>query len=79
MIKFKSVSWQNFLSTGNSGTKVQLDRSTTTLIIGKNGEGKSTILDALCFSLFGKPFRNVKKNQLINSINSFKILLTITS
>jgi DNA repair exonuclease SbcCD ATPase subunit len=69
MIKFKSISWQNFLSTGNSGTKVQLDRSTTTLIIGKNGEGKSTILDALCFSLFGKPFRNVKKGQLINSIN----------
>jgi DNA repair exonuclease SbcCD ATPase subunit len=77
MIKFRSVSWQNFLSTGNSGTKVQLDRSTTTLIIGKNGEGKSTILDALCFSLFGKPFRNVKKNQLINSINQKNCLVEI--
>ena len=77
MIKFKSVSWQNFLSTGNSGTKVQLDRSTTTLIIGKNGEGKSTILDALCFSLFGKPFRNIKKNQVINSINQKNCLVEI--
>ena len=77
MIKFKSVSWQNFLSTGNSGTKVQLDRSTTTLIIGKNGEGKSTILDALCFSLFGKPFRNIKKNQVVNSINQKNCLVEI--
>lgn len=69
MIHFKSVSWKNFLSTGNSTNKVQLNRSTSTLIIGKNGEGKSTILDALCFALFGKPFRDIKKNQLINSIN----------
>ena len=69
MIIFKSVSWKNFLSTGNSVNKVLLDRSPTTLIIGKNGEGKSTILDALCFSLFGKPFRNINKGQLVNSIN----------
>ena len=69
MIVFKSVSWKNFLSTGNSPNKVLLNKSPTTLIIGKNGEGKSTILDALCFSLFGKPFRNVNKGQLINSIN----------
>jgi len=69
MIVFKSVSWKNFLSTGNSPNKVLLDKSPTTLIIGKNGEGKSTILDALCFSLFGKPFRNINKSQLINSIN----------
>ena len=69
MIVFKSVQWKNFLSTGNSPNKVLLNKSTTTLIIGKNGEGKSTILDALCFSLFGKPFRNINKAQLINSIN----------
>ena len=69
MIVFKSVQWKNFLSTGNSPNKVLLNRSQTTLIIGKNGEGKSTILDALCFSLFGKPFRNINKGQLVNSIN----------
>lgn len=69
MIVFKSVSWKNFLSTGNSPNKVLLNKSNTTLIIGKNGEGKSTILDALCFSLFGKPFRDVNKAQLVNSIN----------
>jgi DNA repair exonuclease SbcCD ATPase subunit len=69
MIVFKSVQWKNFLSTGNSPNKVLLNKSPTTLIIGKNGEGKSTILDALCFSLFGKPFRNINKSQLVNSIN----------
>jgi DNA repair exonuclease SbcCD ATPase subunit len=69
MILFKSVSWKNFLSTGNSANKILLDKSPTTLIIGKNGEGKSTILDALCFALFGKPFRNINKGQLVNSIN----------
>lgn len=77
MIVFKSVEWSNFLSTGNSPNKVLLDRAPTTLIIGKNGEGKSTILDALCFSLFGKPFRNINKNQLINSINGKKCLVTV--
>ena len=77
MIVFKSVQWQNFLSTGNAPNKVLLNKSTTTLIIGKNGEGKSTILDALCFSLFGKPFRNINKNQLINSINGKKCLVEI--
>jgi DNA repair exonuclease SbcCD ATPase subunit len=77
MILFKSVEWKNFLSTGNSANKVLLDKSTTTLIIGKNGEGKSTILDALCFSLFGKPFRNINKGQLINSINNKNCLVTV--
>ena len=77
MIVFKSVEWKNFLSTGNSPNKVLLDKSTTTLIIGKNGEGKSTILDALCFSLFGKPFRNINKGQLINSINGKGCLVEI--
>ena len=69
MIVFKSVQWKNFLSTGNSPNKVNLNSHATTLIVGKNGEGKSTILDALCFGLFGKAFRNINKNQMINSIN----------
>ena len=77
MIVFKSVSWKNFLSTGNSPNKVLLNKSQTTLIIGKNGEGKSTILDALCFSLFGKPFRNVNKGQLVNSINGKGCLVEV--
>ena len=77
MITFKSVQWKNFLSTGNSPNKVLLNKSTTTLIIGKNGEGKSTILDALCFSLFGKPFRNINKAQLVNSINGKKCVVEI--
>ena len=77
MIVFKSIEWKNFLSTGNSPNKVLLNKSPTTLIIGKNGEGKSTILDALCFALFGKPFRNINKNQLINSINGKGTVVTI--
>jgi DNA repair exonuclease SbcCD ATPase subunit len=77
MIVFKSVDWKNFLSTGNTPNKVLLNKSSTTLIIGKNGEGKSTILDALCFGLFGKPFRNINKGQLVNSINNKNCLVTI--
>ena len=77
MIVFKSVDWKNFLSTGNTPNKVLLNKSSTTLIIGKNGEGKSTILDALCFALFGKPFRNINKGQLVNSINNKNCLVTI--
>ena len=77
MIVFESIEWKNFLSTGNSANKVLLNKSTTTLIIGKNGEGKSTILDALCFALFGKPFRNINKGQLVNSINGKNSLVTI--
>ena len=69
MILFENVKWKNFLSTGNHFTEVQLNRSKTTLIIGENGSGKSTILDALCFALFNKPFRIIKKAQLVNSIN----------
>ncbi len=69
MIIFKKVRWKNFLSTGNYFTEVELDRNPTTLIIGENGSGKSTILDALCFVLFNRPFRQVSKTQLINSIN----------
>ena len=63
------MKWKNFLSTGNQFTEIQLDRNNTTLIIGENGAGKSTILDALCFGLFGKPFRNINKAQLINTVN----------
>jgi DNA repair exonuclease SbcCD ATPase subunit len=77
MIVFKKLSWKNFLSTGNQPNTVLLNKSTTTLIIGKNGEGKSTILDALCFALFGKPFRNINKNQMINSINGKNALVEI--
>lgn len=69
MIKFKSIRWKNFLSTGAQFTEVKLDRSTTTLVVGENGAGKSTILDALCFVLFNKPFRSINKPQLMNSIN----------
>ena len=69
MIIFKYVRWKNFLSTGNNFTEIQLDRNSTTLIIGENGAGKSTVLDALCFGLFGKPFRGINKAQLINSVN----------
>ena len=69
MIHFKSCEWKNFLSTGNDPIKIQLDRSPTTLIVGQNGAGKSTLLDALSFALFGKPHRDIKKEQMINSIN----------
>lgn len=69
MIHFKKIRWKNFLSTGNAFTEVQLDRTKSTLIIGDNGAGKSTILDALTFVLFGKPFRAVNKSQLVNSVN----------
>ena len=69
MITFRFVRWKNFLSTGNNFTEIQLDRSSSTLIIGENGAGKSTILDALCFGLFNKPFRNISKKQLVNTVN----------
>jgi DNA repair exonuclease SbcCD ATPase subunit len=67
-INFESIKWKNFLSTGNVFTEVRLNKLGTTLIVGENGSGKSTILDALTFSLFGKPFRNINKPQLSNSI-----------
>ncbi len=77
MIKFKLVRWKNFLSTGAQFTEVKLDRSPTTLIVGENGAGKSTILDAICFSLFGKAFRNINKPQLVNSINEKHLVVEI--
>ncbi|MDB4350187.1 AAA family ATPase [bacterium] len=69
-MKFHSVQYKNFLSTGNSFTKIDLDNAPTTLVVGANGAGKSTMLDALSFGLFGKPYRNINKPQLINTINS---------
>ena len=69
MLIFRYVRWKNLLSTGNYFTEMKLDNRDNTLIVGENGSGKSTMLDALCFSLFGKPFRNVNKPQLLNSIN----------
>jgi len=69
MIIFEKVRWKNFLSTGDKFTEVQLNRSPSTLIVGSNGAGKSTMLDALSFALFGKAHRDIKKPQLINSIN----------
>jgi len=69
MILFKTIKWKNFLSTGNQYTEVDFTKHKTNLIIGTNGAGKSTVLDALTFSLFGKPFRKINKPQLINSVN----------
>ena len=77
MIHFKKLRWKNFLSTGNSFTEINLDKVSTTLILGKNGSGKSTILDALTFSLFGKPYRKINKPQLMNSINNGDTLVEI--
>ena len=77
MIHFKSISWKNFLSTGNTPIEIRLDKHPTNLIIGKNGSGKSTLLDALCFVLFNKPFRMIKKEQMVNTINNGDCNVTI--
>jgi len=77
LIKFKTVRWKNLLSTGNTFTEIELTRNPSTLIIGENGSGKSTILDALCFGLFGKPFRTINKPQLVNSINGSGLLVEV--
>ena len=69
MIHFRYLRWKNILSTGDSFTEIKLDKAKSTLIVGENGAGKSTILDALSYSLYGKPFRKINKNQMINSIN----------
>ena len=69
MITFKTVRWKNFLSTGNAFTEVNLNVSPSTLVVGSNGAGKSTMLDAICFALFNKPFRKITKSQLVNSVN----------
>jgi DNA repair exonuclease SbcCD ATPase subunit len=77
MIIFEKIRWKNLLSTGNAFTEVDFTRSPNTLIIGENGAGKSTILDALCFVLFDKPFRKIKKGQLVNSVNDKGCLIEI--
>lgn len=77
MIRFHNVRWQNFLSSGNTWTEIQLDRSPNTLVVGENGAGKSTMLDALCFSLFGKPFRKINIPQLINSVNQKGLMVEV--
>jgi len=77
MIIFKTITWQNFLSTGQHSTTVNLNNSSTTLIVGTNGAGKSTILDALTFSLYGKSFRKINKGQLVNSVNDKGCLVNI--
>ena len=77
MIIFRTVRWKNLLATGSQFTEVQLNRSPSTLITGKNGNGKSTIIEALCVGLFGKPFRNINKPQLVNSINKKDCVIEI--
>ena len=77
MLHFQKVKWKNFLSTGNAFTEIQLDKNDSTLIVGENGAGKSTMLDAICYGLYGKPFRRVKKDQLINSVNGRDVVIEI--
>ena len=69
MISFEKIRWKNFLSTGNQFTEINLKKNETTLIVGTNGAGKSTVLDALTFTLFNKPFRKISKGQLVNTVN----------
>ena len=69
MILFKTLRWKNILSTGNYFTEIKLNENANTLVVGIKGSGKSTMLDALCFALFGKPFRDINKPNLLNSIN----------
>ena len=69
MILFETIRWKNFLSTGNHFSEIKFNQHASTLITGSNGSGQSTVLDALTFGLFGKPFRKINKSQLINSMN----------
>lgn len=77
MIIFKKLTYKNFLSTGNTETKIYLDQDSATLVVGRNGAGKSTMLDALSFGLFGKPHRSINRMQLINTINNKQCLVTV--
>ena len=78
MIIFRNLNWKNLLSTGNYYTEVNLSNNSNTLVVGENGSGKSTMLDALCFALFGKPFRSINKPQLRNSINNKDCVVEVT-
>jgi DNA repair exonuclease SbcCD ATPase subunit len=78
MINFRTIRWKNLLSTGNYFTEIKLNEQQNTLIVGENGSGKSTMLDALCFVLFGKAFRNINKPNLLNSINQKDCVVEIT-
>ena len=77
MIKFKNIRYKNFLSFGEQFTEIQLDRSPTTLVTGPNGSGKSTFLDALTFALYNKPFREINKPQLVNSVNGKGLMVEV--
>jgi len=77
MIIFKKIRWKNFLSTGNQFIEVDLNKSNTTLIIGTNGSGKSTLLDAMTYVLFNRPFRIIKKEQMVNTVNNGDALVEI--
>ena len=77
MIVFHTIRWKNFLATGNHFTEIPLDGFPDTLIIGENGAGKSTVLDALTFALFNKPYRNINKPQIVNSINGKACLVEL--
>ena len=77
MINFQKIRWKNLLSSGNNFTEIELDSHQTTLILGEIGAGKSTLLDALCFGLYGRGFRNLKKELLINSVNEKALLVEV--
>jgi DNA repair exonuclease SbcCD ATPase subunit len=77
MIFFTKIRWKNFLSTGGQFTEINFENSPSTLIVGENGAGKSTILDAICFGLFNKPFRNINKPQLMNTINGKNLIVEV--
>ena len=77
MIVFEKIRWRNFLSTGNQFTEMTLNESKSQLVIGSNGAGKSTMLDALCFVLFNKPFRKISKSQLVNSVNEKECVVEV--
>jgi len=77
VITFKNIKYKNFLSTGNTPIEIKLNSSNTTLIVGTNGSGKSTLLDALCFVLFNRPFRIIKKEQMVNTVNDGDCLIEL--
>jgi len=77
MITFKEISYKNFLSTGNNGNTIFLNDRPSVLITGQNGSGKSTVLDAICYAIFNRPYRNVSKTQLINSVNDKDCLVEV--